>query len=168
MRLLDGWFWPSDSPHVIFIDSISLDISSLDRSGTRWPGNNASSVPLKSSFEYTRTVVFEPTMTLWMSLFQFLFLPSRFFNDAYSFGPCSLTWGSSASYLLSSNTSIQQFLSTDFVSRSAASTESAPTASNPAMMKNLHSNIVAPFVIEVVKYLSFRQDNFHRALLNTL
>ena len=42
---------PSDSPQLIFIDSISLDMSSLDGFGTRWPGVKASSVPLKSHFE---------------------------------------------------------------------------------------------------------------------
>src|SRR5262245_27673149 len=59
-------------------------------------------------------------MTLSMSLFQSL--PARFFSVANSFGPCNLTCGSSISKLSSSNTSIQQFLSTTCVSRSAAST----------------------------------------------
>ena len=35
-------------PQVIFIDSMSLDMSSLDRSGIRCPGAKAISVPLKS------------------------------------------------------------------------------------------------------------------------
>lgn len=41
-------------PQVIFIDSISLDMSNLDRPGTRWPGLKASSVPLKPCFEKSR------------------------------------------------------------------------------------------------------------------
>lgn len=51
-------------PQVTFIDSMSLDISSLDRSGTRWPGAKAISVPRKSLSLNAWTVAFEPTMTL--------------------------------------------------------------------------------------------------------
>jgi len=45
---------PEDSPtngyfpQVIFIDSMWLDMSSWERSGMRWPGAKAISVPLKS------------------------------------------------------------------------------------------------------------------------
>jgi len=51
-------------PQVTFIDSMSLDMSSWDRSGTRWPAAKAISVPLKSLSLNARTVALEPTMTL--------------------------------------------------------------------------------------------------------
>src|SRR6202795_931004 len=86
---------PEDSPtngyfpQVIFIDSMLLDMSSWERSGMRWPGAKAISAPLKSLSLYASTVALDPTMTLWISLFQSL--PLRFFREAYSLGPSTLT-----------------------------------------------------------------------------
>src|SRR6476646_6967729 len=126
---------------------MSLDMSSLDRSGMRCPEAKAISVPLKSLSLYASTVALDPTMILWISLFQSL--PLRFFRDAFSLGPSTLTCGSSASYLVSSNTSIQQFLSTIFISTSAASTDNAPIAINPHTMNNLNDNIATSHRIEM-------------------
>src|SRR5580765_4062237 len=143
---------PEDSPtnayfpQVIFIDSMWLDMSNWERSGMRWPDMKAISVPLKSLSLYASTIALDPTMTLWISLFQSL--PLRFFRDAYSLGPSTLTCGSSASYLVSSNTSIQQFLSTSCSSMSAASTDNAPIAINPHAMNNLN-NMVSSFGIKM-------------------
>ena len=51
-------------PQVIFIDSMSSDMSSLDRSGMRCPEAKAISVPLKSLSLYASTFALDPTMIL--------------------------------------------------------------------------------------------------------